>query len=256
MALSQVQKERYARHIILEEIGEAGQQKLFSSSVLIIGAGGLGSPCALYMAAAGIGTLGIADADKVELSNLQRQILHFTADKGRNKVTSAREKLSALNPDMQIDTYAYFVDNENIDGLVKKYDIVIDATDNYSSKFVINDACVRNEKPFIHAGISGLKGQLMTYVPHKGPCLRCIFGVQPPDRPKGVYEGVVGAAAGVIGCLEAMEAIKYILGRGELLTGCMLTFDALTMQFRKIRLPSDKDCPVCGAHSEGDVHND
>lgn len=241
--LSEEQLERYSRHIILEEIGEEGQERLLRSRVLIIGAGGLGSPAAMYLAAAGVGTIGIADADAVDLSNLQRQIIHTTKDRGRDKVQSAKETMTAINPDVTVNTYKTFINSDNIHDLIKDYDFVLDCTDNFKSKFLINDACVAAKKPFVHAGIMELKGQLMTYVPEMGPCYRCIFEEPPADNVKGV----VGAAVGVISSLQAMEAIKYLLGKGELLTGCLLTYDALRAEFRKVKLPDRvSDCKVCG----------
>lgn len=242
--LSEEQLERYSRHIMLEEIGEQGQEKLLKSRVLIIGAGGLGSPAAMYLAAAGIGTIGIADADSVDLSNLQRQIIHSAADRKRDKVQSAKETLEGINPDAHVNTYKMFVNSDNIYDLIKDYDFVLDCTDNFQSKFLINDACVKAKKPFVHAGIAEFQGQLMTYVPDMGPCCRCIFEKPPVEND---VKGVVGAAVGVIGSLQAMEAVKYLLGAGELLTGCILTYDALKAEFRKVRLPDKvNDCPVCG----------
>ncbi len=249
MAFSNEQLERYSRHIILKEVGAKGQNKLLSSRVLIIGAGGLGAPAAMYLAAAGVGTVGIADADEVELSNLQRQIIHSTEDLGKAKVQSAKETIERMNPDVKVNTYRIFVDSSNIADLIKDYDFIIDGTDNFPAKFLINDACVMAGKPFCHAGIIRFKGQLMTYVPGKGPCYRCIFKNPPPKDavPTCKQAGVIGAMGGVIGSLQAMEAIKYLLGVGELLTGYLLTYDALTMEFRKIKLPSEtKGCAVCG----------
>lgn len=249
MALTDKQRERYARHIVLKEAGEKGQEKLLKGSVLIIGAGGLGSPAAMYLAAAGVGTIGIADADKVELSNLQRQIIHSSKDVGRAKVQSAKETIEAMNSDTAVNTYRTFVKADNIAELIDGYDFIIDASDNFSTKFLINDACVMAGKPFSHAGIMRFQGQLMTYVPGKGPCYRCIFKEPPPKEavPTGRQAGIIGAMGGVIGSLQAMEAIKYLLGAGELLTGYLLTYDALTMEFRKVRLPERaSDCAVCG----------
>lgn len=247
MALTKEQMERYSRHIILQEVGVKGQEKLLNARVLIIGSGGLGSPAAMYLAAAGVGTIGIADADKVDLSNLQRQILHSTKDVGIPKVASARETIEALNPDVRVNTCHTFVTPENIMELIEDYDFVIDATDNFASKFLINDACVIAEKPFSHAGISGFQGQLMTWVPGEGPCYRCIFKDPPPEDAAGRQTGIIGAVAGVIGSLQATEAVKYIVGAGDLLTGKLLTYDALKMEFRTVKLPRKvTDCPVCG----------
>ncbi len=251
MAFSNEQLERYSRHIILKEVGAKGQKKLLNSSVLIIGAGGLGAPAAMYLAAAGIGRIGIADADEVDLSNLQRQIIHATEDLGKAKVQSAKETMNRMNPDVTVDTYRTFVDSENITDLIKDYDFIIDGTDNFPAKFLINDACVMAGKPFSHAGIIRFKGQLMTYVPGQGPCYRCVFKNPPPKDavPTCKQAGVIGAMGGVIGSLQAMEAIKYLLGVGDLLTGYLLTYDALKMEFRKIKLPKDTSgCAVCGDH--------
>ena len=180
MAFSNEQLERYSRHIILKEVGAKGQKKLLNAKVLIIGAGGLGAPCAMYLAAAGVGTIGIADADEVDLSNLQRQIIHSTDDLGKAKVQSAKETMNHLNPDVNVITYRTFVTSENIMDLIKDYDFIIDGTDNFPAKFLINDACVMAKKPFCHAGIIRFKGQLMTYVPGEGPCYRCVFKNPPP----------------------------------------------------------------------------
>lgn len=249
MAFTNEQLERYSRHIILKEVGAKGQKKLLNAKVLIIGAGGLGAPAALYLAAAGVGTIGIVDADEVDLSNLQRQVIHTTADLGKAKVESAKETMEAINPDVTVKTYHTFIDSTNINEIIKDYDFILDGTDNFPAKFLINDACVMAKKPFCHAGIIRFKGQLMTYVPGEGPCYRCVFKNPPPKDavPTCKQAGVIGAMAGVIGCLQALEAIKYIVGSGDLLTGYLLTFDALTMEFRKVKLPKDThNCAVCG----------
>ena len=251
MAFTNDQLERYSRHIILKEVGAKGQKKLLNAKVLIIGAGGLGAPAALYLAAAGVGTIGIEDADEVDLSNLQRQVIHTTADIGKAKVQSAKETMNAINPHVTVNTYRTFVTSENVMDLIKDYDFIIDGTDNFPAKFLINDACVMAKKPFSHAGIIRFKGQLMTYVPGEGPCYRCVFKDPPPKDavPTCKQAGVIGAMGGVIGSLQAMEAVKYILGVGDLLTGYLLTYDALKMEFRKIKLPSDTSgCAVCGDH--------
>ena len=236
MAMTDEQIERYSRHIILNEVGVKGQKKLLKGKVLIIGAGGLGAPAAMYLAAAGVGTIGIVDADEVDLSNLQRQIIHGTADVGKAKVKSAKETMNAMNPDVQVNTYRMFVDASNIRELIRDYDFIIDGTDNFPAKFLINDACVLEKKPFSHAGIIRFKGQLMTYVPGEGPCYRCVFKNPPPKDavPTCKQAGVIGAMGGVIGSLQAMEAIKYLIGVGELLTGYLLTYDALTMEFTRL----------------------
>ena len=251
--LSEVQKERYARHIVLQEAGETGQKKLLDGKVLIIGAGGLGSPAAMYLAAAGVGTLGVADADAVDVSNLQRQIAHGTGDIGKPKVESIRETIHDMNPDVSVRTYQTFVGKENIMELLGEYDFVVDATDNFAAKFLINDACVRGGKPFCHAGILRFQGQVMTYVPGKGPCYRCIFKEEPPEGavPGCKEVGIIGAMAGVIGSLQALEAIKYLLGAGELLTGRLLTYNALQNEFRTVKLPEHvHGCPACGQRRE------
>lgn len=248
MGFTNEQLERYSRHIILSEVGVRGQKKLLNAKVLIIGAGGLGAPCALYLAAAGAGTIGIADADEVDLSNLQRQVIHTTADVGKAKVASAKEAMLAINPDICVKTYRTFVSADNIMELIADYDFIIDGTDNFPAKFLINDACVLGKKPFSHAGIIRFKGQLTTYVPEAGPCYRCIFkNPPPPDAvPTCRQAGVIGAMGGVIGSLQAMEAIKFIIGKGELLCGSLLTYDALKMEFRKIKLQRRCSCEVCG----------
>ena len=251
MSFTNEQLERYSRHIILKEIGAKGQKKLLNARVLIIGAGGLGAPAAMYLAAAGVGTIGIADADEVDLSNLQRQIIHATKDLGKPKVQSAKETMNDLNPDVTVNTYHTFVTSGNIREIIRDYDFIIDGTDNFPAKFLINDACVMEKKPFSHAGIIRFKGQLMTYVPGEGPCYRCVFRDPPPKDavPTCKQAGVVGAMGGVIGSLQAMEAIKFIVGKGQLLTGHLLTYDALTMEFRKIKLPHHtENCPICGTH--------
>ena len=231
MALTDEQVERYARHLILKGLGVKGQKRLLASSVLIIGAGGLGSPAALYLAAAGVGHIGLVDGDVVDMSNLQRQIIHTTARVGAPKVESAATAIRALNPDVTVDTYYELVDASNIAGLIEPYDLVIDATDNFAAKFLINDACVLAGKPYIHAGVVGFAGQVMTVIPGEGPCYRCIFR----DMP----------AAGEIPTCK--EAVKLIAGVGEPLVARMLTVDALTMNIRRVPLPNHvPDCPVCG----------
>ena len=245
--------ERYSRHIILKEIGVKGQKKIMNGSVLIIGAGGLGAPAAMYLAAAGVGRIGIADADVVDLSNLQRQVIHTTGDLGKPKVESAKETMLAINPEIEVETYHEFLTSKNILDIIKKYDFVLDGTDNFPAKFLINDACVMADKPFSHAGILRFKGQLMTVIPHETPCYRCVFHTMPPKDaiPSCKEAGVVGAMAGVIGSLQALEAIKFLTGAGALLTGKLLTFDALKMKFHTITLPPrGEGCSVCSDHPE------
>ena len=248
MSLSDEELERYSRHLILKEIGYRGQKRLSESKVLIIGAGGLGAPVGLYLAAAGVGTIGIADADNVDLSNLQRQIIHTTAAIGTPKVESAARSMKAVNPNINIKTYKIFVNAGNISDLIREYDFVVDGTDNFPAKFLINDACVMEKKAFSHAGIIRFKGQLMTVIPGESPCYRCVFTEPPPAGavPTCREAGVIGAVAGVIGSLQALETIKYLTETGELLSGRLLTFDALTMQFRTVKLPDrGKGCAVC-----------
>ncbi len=251
-SLTNEQLERYSRHIILKQVGGKGQEKLLNGKVLVIGTGGLGSPAAMYLAAAGVGTIGLVDYDVVDLSNLQRQIIHKTSSVGKNKVDSGRATIEALNPDVKVHTYQELVRADNILDIIRDqdYDFLIDATDNFPAKFLINDACVMAKKPFSHAGIIRFQGQTMTYVPGQGPCYRCVFPEMPPKDavPTCREAGIIGVMGGVIGTLQATEAIKYILGIGDLLTGYLLTYDALTMQFRKIKIPRNPNCPVCGDH--------
>ena len=237
------ERARYARHLALPEIGETGQAKLKQSRVLIIGAGGLGSPAAYYLAAAGISSLGLMDADIVELSNLQRQILHFTADLGRKKTSSAKEKLEQLNPHVQIKTYPTRLTSDNAQAILCDFDFVIDATDNFPSKIMIADACHAARKPYSHAGISRFFGQTMTVLPGRTACYRCVFDA-PPKDPK-VPQGPLGAVPGVIGSIQATEAIKYLLKLGNLLTNRLLTFDALKMKFREVPLKRNPLCRLC-----------
>jgi molybdopterin/thiamine biosynthesis adenylyltransferase len=249
MTLANEQLERYSRNILLKEVGTKGQMKLLNSKVLIVGTGGLGSPAALYLAAAGVGTIGLVDPDVVELSNLQRQIIHSTKDVGRPKVSSGKETINNLNPDVESLTYQEWVSSDNITDIIKDrdYDFLIDATDNFPAKFLINDACVLLQKPFSHAGVSQFYGQTMTYVPSKGPCYRFVFVNSPPVKasPDLTEKGVLGVIPGVIGTIQATEAIKYLLGIGELLTGKLLIFDALDMEFRKVEIAARTNCIVC-----------
>jgi molybdopterin/thiamine biosynthesis adenylyltransferase len=250
VSLNEQQIERYSRHIILEQVGGAGQEKLLSSSVLIIGAGGLGSPAALYLAAAGVGTIGIVDGDNVDLSNLQRQVIHHTDDLGFEKTRSAEAKMIAINPDVDIKTYKQWVKADNIRGIIKGYDFVIDGTDNFAAKFLVNDACYFEKIPFSHAGILRFDGQLLTVLPGETTCYRCIFDGPPPANavPSCSQAGVLGVLAGVIGSLQATEAIKYLLDLGDLLTGTLLTYNAMNMDFRKVQLNRNPDCPLCSAN--------
>lgn len=250
MKLTDEQISRYSRHILLKEVGGKGQKKLLAGKVLIIGAGGLGAPIALYLAAAGVGTIGIADADDVDLSNLQRQVIHFTPDIGKPKVISAKEKMLAINPDLTVNTYQEWVSAANIGAMVEQYDFVIDGTDNFAAKFLINDACVLAGKPYSHGGILQFDGQTMTVTPGSSPCYRCIFPEPPPKDaiPTCSQAGVIGVLPGVLGTLQATEAIKYLLGAGDLLTGRLLTYSALRMRFREVPFKKNENCPICGAH--------
>lgn len=247
--LSRMEISRYERQMILPEVGTEGQKQLKNSSVLIIGAGGLGAPAALYLATAGIGRIGIADGDKVSITNLQRQILYNKGNIGVNKVDSAKESLERLNDNIEIETYPYFITAQNITAMIKKYDFIIDAADNFETKFLINDACVIASKPFCHAGILRFEGQIMTYLPGKTPCYRCIFQEIPKagSIPGCGQAGIIGAVAGIAGSIQALEAIKYCLHAGELLVGKMLIINGLTMQFRIMKFGKKSSaCRVCG----------
>jgi molybdopterin/thiamine biosynthesis adenylyltransferase len=246
--LNDQQIERYSRHIILEQVGGTGQEKLLDSKVLIVGAGGLGAPAGLYLAAAGVGTIGIIDADKVDLTNLQRQVIHHTADVGVDKVESAANKMRAINTDITVNTYKQWAKADNIRQIVAEYDFVIDGTDNFPAKFLINDACYFEKKAFSHAGILRFDGQLITIVPDESTCYRCIFETPPPANvvPSCSQAGVLGVLAGVIGSLQATEAIKYLLGLGDLLTDQLLMYNALKMEFRKISIKKNPNCILCG----------
>jgi len=252
LGLTEQQIERYSRHIILEQVGGAGQEKLLSSRVLIVGAGGLGAPAALYLAAAGVGTIGIIDNDRVDLTNLQRQVIHHTGDVGAEKVDSAKAKIQAINPDVAVQTYQTRATAENISEVIRQYDFVIDGTDNFPAKFLVNDACYFEKVPFSHAGILRFYGQLITVLPGETTCYRCIFRSPPPAGvvPSCSEAGVLGSVAGVIGSLQATEAMKYLLGAGELLTGALLTYDALAMEFRTVRLNRNPNCPLCGENPQ------
>ena len=246
--LSKEQLERYSRNISLERVGTEGQEKLLESKVLVVGLGGLGSPASLYLAAAGVGTVGLIDSDCVELSNLQRQILHDTGDIDVEKTKSAKEKIKALNPDVTVKAYQERATAENIRGIVRQYDFVIEATDNFESKFLINDACYFEKKAFSHAGILAFFGQTITVVPGESACYRCLFNSVPPDGavPTTAQLGVFGAVPGVLGSIQATEAVKYILGLEGLLTDTLLTYDALDMEFSRVNVKRNPDCSICG----------
>ena len=242
------QLERYSRHILLDDVGVEGQEKLLEAKVLIVGAGGLGCPAALYLAAAGVGTIGIVDNDCVEISNLQRQIAHFTKDLNGAKVASAAEKMLAINPEITVKTYQEFLCADNINSIIAGYDFILDGTDNFPTKFLVNDACVFKKIPFSHGGILRFNGQTMTVIPGKTACYRCSFRKPPPPDavPSCAQAGVLGAIAGMLGTIQAAEALKFITGTGELLTNGLLSFDAKTMVFRKIKLNKQENCPICG----------
>ena len=245
MPLTDNQRQRYARHLALQEIGEKGQEKLLQSKVLVIGVGGLGSPVAFYLAAAGIGTIGLMDGDKVDLSNLQRQILHTTASIGQEKVNSAEERLHDLDPDIKLTLYPFRLNADNAPEILSGYDFIIDATDNFDSKFLIARACHNAEKPYSHAGIREFHGQTMTVHPGKTACYQCVFheeGVPAASMPKGP----LGVLPGLIGTIQAPEAIKHILSIGTPLINTLLTCEALAMTIRRISVRRDPSCPICG----------
>ena len=248
MNFTEEQLERYSQHIILNDVGIEGQIKISEAKVLIIGAGGLGSPVALYLAAAGVGTIGIVDADKVDLTNLQRQIIHFTIDLGTTKVQSAAGKMRAINPDIDVKTYHEFVSSSNIRQIINGYDFVIDGTDNFAAKILINDACVFENIPFSHGGVLQFDGQTMTVLPGKTTCYRCVFGGPPPKNLVTACSraGILGAVAGILGTIQAAEVLKFIIGVGELLTDQLLIFNARTMDFRKSKFKKNSECPICG----------
>ncbi len=247
MDFTEEQIERYSRHILLNDVGVEGQELISKARILVIGAGGLGAPVALYLAAAGVGTIGVVDSDEVELSNLQRQIIHFSADVGKAKVDSAKDKMEAINPDVNVITHEIHVDSSNIANIIQAYDFIIDGTDNFPIKFLINDACVMAKKPFSHGGILRFDGQTMTHLPGS-TCYRCIFNGPPPENvvPTCSQAGVLGTVAGMLGTIQATEALKFITGVGELLTNQLLIFDAKTMSFRKSRFKRNSKCPLCG----------
>ena len=243
------QKRRYSRHILLDGMGAEGQEKLRNSKVLLIGAGGLGSPCALYLTAAGVGTIGIADGDIVSLSNLQRQIIHYSDDVNKLKVASAAEKMQRMNPDVTVITHPVFITEDNALELISDYDFIIDCTDSFASKYLINDACILAHKPFCCGGVVKYGGQIMTHVPGTA-CYRCIFPEPPAENDVETCAtvGVLGPAVGIMGTIQATEAVKYLAKVGSLLTDTLLTFDTLTMQFMRLDIGKDSHCAVCGAN--------
>jgi molybdopterin/thiamine biosynthesis adenylyltransferase len=249
MEFTEDQISRYSRHILLQSVGVDGQEKISNGKVLVVGAGGLGSPVALYLAAAGVGTIGLIDGDVVDLSNLQRQIIHFTADVNKPKVFSAKEKINQLNPDVKVVAYYELLTSKNAFDIIKDYDFIVDGTDNFPVKFLINDVCVLTGKPFSYGGILQFEGQTMTYVSGSA-CYRCLFHSPPPQGtvPTCSQAGVLGAIAGMLGTIQAAETLKFLTEIGELLTNKLLSFDAKTMQFQTIKTKRSEHCPVCGSH--------
>ena len=237
--------ERYARHLVLREVGGPGQQALKAARVLIVGAGGLGAPAALYLAAAGVGTLGLADADTVSLSNLQRQVLYATADVGRPKTEAAAERLAGLNPNIAVHAQPVMLTAQTAPGLLGDYDLILDGTDNFEARFAVSDACVAAGRTLVSGAIGRWTGQIGVFAGK--PCYRCLVAEAPPDAETCVAVGVIGALAGVIGAMMALEAIKVITGAGESLTGRLLIYDALAGETRTVRIGADPDCPVCGS---------
>jgi molybdopterin/thiamine biosynthesis adenylyltransferase/rhodanese-related sulfurtransferase len=246
--LSQSETLRYARHLILPEVGLAGQKRLKASRVLMIGAGGLGSPIGLYLAAAGVGTLGIVDFDVVDTTNLQRQVMHGTADVGRTKLDSARDRLGEVNPHLRVEPHPVRLTSNNALELFREYDVIVDGTDNFPTRYLVNDACVLTGKPNVYGSIFRFEGQNSVFWAERGPCYRCLFAEPPPPGlvPSCAEGGVLGVLPGIIGSIQAMEAIKLLLGIGEPLIGRLLIFDALRMRFREMKLGKDPRCPACG----------
>jgi molybdopterin/thiamine biosynthesis adenylyltransferase/rhodanese-related sulfurtransferase len=246
--LTDVQKQRYSRHLLIPEVGIEGQQKLLDAKVLLVGAGGLGSPAALYLAAAGVGTLGIVDDDVVDLTNLQRQVIHNSERVGEPKVESARKTIAALNPDVEVKPYQTRLNADNVLDLIRDYDVIVDGADNFPTRYLLNDAAVRERKPVVHASILGFDGQLTVFLPYEGPCYRCLYPQPPPAdlAPSCGANGVLGVLPGIMGLLQANEAIKLIIGKGEPLVGRLLLFEALSTQFTELKVRRDVACPVCG----------
>jgi adenylyltransferase/sulfurtransferase len=244
------QLQRYSRHIILPEVGKTGQKKLLKAKVFIVGAGGLGSPVGYYLSAAGVGTIAIADNDNVDLSNLQRQIAHNIKTLRKPKVISAKKTFETLNPDVNIIAVKQRLTKKNILGLIKDYDIVADCSDNYATRFLVNDACVMTKKPLVTGAVFKFEGQLTVVIPGEGPCYRCLFEEPPPRGVSSFPQevGPLGVVPGVIGTLQAAEILKLIIGRGELLKGELLIYEALKASFRKVKIPKNPDCPVCSEH--------
>ncbi len=239
---------RYSRHLIMPEVGMKGQKKLKAAKVLMIGAGGLGSPLGMYLSAAGVGTLGIVDFDVVDETNLQRQLLHYTKDVGRPKLESAKEKISNINPNVKIETFETRLTSENAIDIISRYDLVVDGTDNFPTRYLVNDACVLLGKPYVYGSIFRFEGQVTVFDPRLGPCYRCLYPTPPPPGlvPSCAEGGVIGVLPGIIGSLQALEAIKLIIGEGNPLIGRLLLFDALKLNFRELKLHKNHDCPICG----------
>ena len=248
--LSQDEISRYSRHLILPEVGLEGQLKIKNSKVLVVGTGGLGAPVILYLAAAGVGTLGLIDFDIVDESNLQRQIIHTTRDVGRPKISSATDRIKGINPNVKVVSYNDKLTSKNALEIIKDFDIVVDGTDNFQTRYLINDSCVLLNKPFVYGSIFRFEGQVSVFNAYDGPCYRCLYPEPPPVGlvPSCAEGGVIGVLPGIIGTIQANETIKLILGIGEVLSGRLLTFDALRMQFKELKLKSDKECLVCGEH--------
>jgi len=245
--LTAEQRERYSRHLLLPEVGVDGQQKLLDARVLLLGAGGLGSPAALYLAAAGVGTLGIVDNDEVDVSNLQRQVIHSSDRIGVPKVDSAEQTIAALNPDVKVEKYPVRLGAENILEIISGYDVIVDGLDNFPTRYLLNDASVRLQIPVVSAAILGFEGQLSVFKPYEGPCYRCLFPVPPPAElaPSCGANGVLGVLPGTMGLLQATEVIKLILGQGEPLIGRLLMYDALAARVAEVKVRRDPDCPIC-----------
>lgn len=251
-ALSEEEIERYSRQIILSEVGGVGQEKLLNSSILVVGAGGLGSPVLLYLAAAGVGRIGIVDSDEVELNNLQRQIVHSTDDVGRKKVESAKETLLQINPQIKVETYGVRLNSSNALGIISSYDLVIDGSDNFATRYLLNDSCVMLKKPLVEAAILRFEGQIMSIIPGKGACYRCLFPEPPPPDavPNCQQAGILGPVAGVMGSLQTIEALKILLGKGNFLKGRLLIVDTLNLIFHLVNVRRNPDCAVCGEKPE------
>ncbi|MDX6643326.1 MAG: sulfur-carrier protein adenylyltransferase/sulfurtransferase [Solirubrobacteraceae bacterium] len=256
-SLSPEQRERYSRHLLIPEVGVEGQQKLLEAKVLLLGAGGLGSPAALYLAAAGVGTLGIVDNDEVDLSNLQRQVLHTTDRIGVPKVDSAEETLRGINPDVEVVKYPVRLDASNIMEIIEGYDVIVDGLDNFPTRYLLNDASVRLRIPVVSAAILGFDGQLSVFAPYEGPCYRCLFREPPPAElaPSCGANGVLGVLPGTMGLLQATEVVKLIIGQGDPLIGRMLLYDALGATFTTVKIKRDPECPIC-SREPGEISDD